>query len=216
MRTRRGWLKRMDNAGDELNVERAESTNYREKLLYGIIGGLGIVLFICVYIIWALFIEKYHLTMEWYVVAGLLLPWALAAAGLVYYNKYAGEASIKSAQLLGFIVLGVLISSDAVLTMLANERTSQYSYNRWVSERSMRIYMLEDTLRKHDLIGLDRQGVVNVLGAPEYPNDYKSEQHFEFLYMIGSKNKYSPPGVGGDQMRIRFNKDGKVEEIEYW
>ena len=103
---------------------------------------------------------------------------------------------------------GVAIGVCIILIVIAFTliSPSKFSRAKWRHARVLRPYMVEDLLRTHDLKGMSRQQVNELLGQSNSIDTYKTDR---YIYWIGSN------GIDDNWMELLFENE-LVVEIRRW
>lgn len=177
----------------------------------------GIVLLLIFIHYWLLYQKGFisliinrHWTLEWYLVIVVALPWLVCIAAVITYYKKASFMKISKREVVLLILWATIYTGPSFHMMYINNQDTKYEYNRWVSQTEHRIDMMDDLLKKHELVRLIRQDVVNLLGAPNKPYDYQTGE--QFVYELG--REASKAAGSRYQLIIEFNDVGRVSEYE--
>ena len=73
--------------------------------------------------------------------------------------------------------------------------------------RTVRIQMVEDLLRRHNFLGWERAGVVELLGQPDSDPSWFDPQ-YDAAYRLGRER--GMPGVDFEHLAFRFDGEDKV------
>ncbi|MFF2091647.1 hypothetical protein [Paenibacillus sp. NPDC058174] len=178
----------------------------------------GVVIIVLLLAFWLLYklviykwFERSHLTLEWYAIGIVLLPWLIFTLGLIVFNYR--KAAIRATKLeLAIILLWLtIIPFPSAALLFENDKDTRYTYNRWVSEVEHREMMLPDLLKQRDLIGINRMKVVDLLGAPHEPYDYQEGE--QFIYYMGVVRE-TEDSVFRKQLVIQFDEKNKSRNYE--
>lgn len=177
--------------------------------------GIGLLLIFIQY--WLLYHKGFisliinrHWTLEWYLIIVVALPWLVCSAAVIMYYKKASFMKISKREVVLLILWATIYTGPSFHMMYINNQDTKYEYNRWVSQTEHRIDMMDDFLKKHELVRLIRQDVVHLLGAPNKPYDYQTGE--QFVYELGrEESKAAGPRY---QLIIEFNDVGRVSEYE--
>ncbi|WP_042165963.1 hypothetical protein [Paenibacillus gorillae] len=153
--------------------------------------------------------ERSHITLEWYAIGIVLLPWLIFTLGLIVFNYRKAAIRATKIELALLIVWISVIPLYSVAILYENDKDTQYTYNRWVSEVEHREIMLSDLLKKRELIGIDRMKVVDLLGAPHDPYDYQEGERF--IYYMGVVRE-TEDSVFRKQLVIQFDEKNKSRD----
>ena len=106
---------------------------------------------------------------------------------------------------IGYILLGTPISDYAHRIQFdsASWKNEQLLNN---SENPIRIRMVDDLLKKYELVGMSRNQVSELLGIPE-PTRYFSE--YDYVYWLGPERSFI--SIDSEWLGVKFKNDTVVE-----
>ncbi|MUT67788.1 hypothetical protein [Paenibacillus sp. NEAU-GSW1] len=152
-----------------------------------------------------------HATLEWYFIAAAALPFLIYVIAIFFIYKKRTFIKLRKRDLILLLFWLVVLPIPSFGAMYENNKDVTYTYNRWVSEYEYREEMLKGLLRKQPLVGVNRERVVSLLGAPNEPYDY--EQGDRFVYRMGVE-KETESYVYFKQLIILFGHDDRVSRYE--
>ncbi len=110
-----------------------------------------------------------------------------------------------------FIVMMVALIPLIVCTLQLslNKYTSNFNQDRWLNDEEKRVYMIDDLLKRHKLIGKSNEEIIKLLGVPTKTSSL--ETGITTLYYLGNERSFIP--IDSECLVLQFDKDGRV--IEY-
>ena len=73
------------------------------------------------------------------------------------------------------------------------------------SAQSVRLRMVDDLLMNHELEGMTREEIVELLGEPDQGGEF---QEYDMVYRLGQER--SPLGVDGTWLTLRLDEEKKA------
>lgn len=62
--------------------------------------------------------------------------------------------------------MGAVLFSICIVQLGVNEYNSKFQTDRWLKDERKRVYMIDDLLTKHKLVGKPKKEIVQLLGKP--------------------------------------------------
>ncbi|WP_413021327.1 hypothetical protein [Peribacillus frigoritolerans] len=66
-----------------------------------------------------------------------------------------------------------------------NESESRFTTERWLNDIEGRVYLVDDLINEHELIGITKDEVFTLLGSPTETEYFKEEDHV--VYYLGDE-----------------------------
>ncbi|MGE7182556.1 hypothetical protein ACQKKK_00880 [Peribacillus sp. NPDC006672] len=66
-----------------------------------------------------------------------------------------------------------------------NEYESRFTTERWLNDDEGRVYLVDDLLNEHELIGKTKEEVITLLGSPTETEYFKKEDNV--VYYLGAE-----------------------------
>ncbi|MED1598162.1 MULTISPECIES: hypothetical protein [Bacillus] len=63
-------------------------------------------------------------------------------------------------------IVGAVLFSICIVQLGVNEYNSKFQTDRWLKDERKRVYMIDDLLTKHKLVGKPKKEIVQLLGKP--------------------------------------------------
>ncbi|QAY68071.1 hypothetical protein [Paenibacillus protaetiae] len=133
----------------------------------------------------ASFVDRYYVTPSWDSVLFLACPFLAVCALLCYAAYRTNEPKSSWLSLALIVIIAAVWAAVPFSLMMKNGQDYHFEYNRWVSEPGKRSLMVDNMLRRYELEGMPRMDVVDLLGAPSSPADYRTGD--ELVYSLGIK-----------------------------
>lgn len=112
-------------------------------------------------------------------------------------------------QLFTIMMVGLIPLLVCTLQLSLNKYTSNFNQDRWLNDEEKRVYMIDDLLKRHKLIGKSNEEIIKLLGAPTKTSSL--ETGITTLYYLGNERSFIP--IDSECLVLQFDKDGRV--IEY-
>ncbi|MBB3112554.1 hypothetical protein FHS18_004655 [Paenibacillus phyllosphaerae] len=160
----------------------------RWSFLIPIIYLFGLAVYIGVYTLINLAVDFLFVTLTPPAIVITLLPLGLWVLGSVTYYKNKKAARYARSFLIGGLAFGMLVTSYSVYKITGNELNSHFDAERWASEPSSRMVMVDHMLDRHKLKGRSPEEVHVLLGSPS--QEVKEPQH-QLSYYLGGAGFFS-------------------------
>lgn len=139
------------------------------------------------------------------------LAWAIALAVLIW-----GFLKKKMAKAVAFMIGVVMCHVVAVVFILAGPAISDYIHRTkfessvWKEAKekngAIRVWMVDDLLSRHTLVGKTREEITAMLGAPTKTDAFSG---FDAIYWLGPERGFI--SIDSEWLGIRFKDDVAVE-----
>ncbi|MDV7763547.1 hypothetical protein [Peribacillus sp. CSMR9] len=81
--------------------------------------------------------------------------------------------------------LDFLLLLYCVVILGVNEYESRFTTERWLNDDEGRVYLVDDLLNDHELIGKTKEEVITLLGSPAETEYFKEEDNV--VYYLGAE-----------------------------
>lgn len=192
----------------------------KQKVLSGIIRIVLFLYLLCYLVLFAgyfFFVGIVHSSFSIISVPATLLPYLLLLSILWGYWKIGatqekrddvGKDTLKRIRM---VALAGLIPVILLLSVLGkNELDSTFDASRWQKQHDVRVYMVDDLLEHHQLQGMSRKEVLQLLGQPEDTAYFKQQNNI--VYWLGPERGLVR--IDSEWLVIWFNRDDHVTSVK--
>ena len=148
---------------------------------------LYVLLYALIYFIYIFFINFVHASISFMSIAALLLPFIL----LLFfqwiswkYTDHDNKRKMKNRFML-LSSLGFSLLFYCVFRLGVNESESRFTTERWLNDDKGRVYLVDDLMNEHELIGMTKDEVFTLLGSPTETEYFKEEDNV--VYYLGDE-----------------------------
>ncbi|WP_375089793.1 hypothetical protein ACDZ29_02830 [Peribacillus sp. RS7] len=143
---------------------------------------LYVLLYALIYFIYIFYINAVHASISLMSISALLLPFVL----LLFFQwiswKYTDQHNKRKIKI-RFIVLsslGFSLLFYSVVMLGVNEYESRFTTERWLNDDEGRVYLVDDLMNDHELIGKTKEEVTTLLGPPTETEYFKEKDNVVF------------------------------------
>ncbi|NGQ94147.1 outer membrane protein assembly factor BamE [Brevibacillus sp. SYP-B805] len=179
---------------------------FAKKLIWKLALTVGIVMYVALYMCYNLVIDLLHSSFSIVSVPAVLGPYLIVTGILfvVWRNRKKGEKPGKRLVFGALAATAIFLYSFAKLAV--NEYESRFTPSKWMAAKEKRVYMVDDLLERHQLAGMTRGEVRNLLGQPT-DTAYFQEQN-NWVYELGPERGLVR--IDSEWLVIWFDTDGTV------
>ncbi|MBE7147777.1 hypothetical protein FUT12_09330 [Bacillus mycoides] len=167
-------------------------------------------LYILMYIAFIFVIDMVHVSLSVMSIFVVVMPFVL----LVIIQKFSLHVSAKrnkgKKQLFTVMMVGLIPLIACIVQLSVNAYTSNFNQDRWLNYEEKRVYMVDDLLQQHKLIGKSSEEITKLLGPPMETRSW--EEGITTLYYLGNERGFI--SIDSEWLVLQFDKDGKVVKYE--
>ncbi len=131
------------------------------------ITSIHIIIYFLIYISFFFIISILHLSFSTNSILSISIPFIIFVIGLLFLSKKNSNKIREHKR----VIMLVSIPPLLCLTLLGfNEYNSKFNLERWINKSSDRVFMVDNLFDKHELKGMVKKDVYNLLGIPDYEN----------------------------------------------
>ncbi|RRN74255.1 hypothetical protein EI200_02840 [Peribacillus simplex] len=148
---------------------------------------LYVLLYALIYFFFILFINVVHASISIMSISALLLPFVL----LLFFQwiswKYTDSHNKRKIKIrcIAISSIGFLLLLYCVVILGVNEYESRFTTERWLNDYEGRVYLVDDFLNEHELIGKTKEEVITLLGSPTETEYFKEKD--DVVYYLGAE-----------------------------
>ena len=90
-----------------------------------------------------------------------------------------------------------------------NEYESRFTTERWLNDDEGRVYLVDDLMNEHELIGMTKEEVITLLGSPTETEYFKEKDNV--VYFLGAERGIIR--IDSEWLVIWF--DGRDKAVKY-
>ncbi|MGG3528397.1 hypothetical protein COM13_26735 [Bacillus pseudomycoides] len=105
-------------------------------------------------------------------------------------------------------IVGAVLFSICIVQLGVNKYNSKFQTDRWLKDERKRVYMIDDLLTKHKLVGKPKKEIVQLLGKPTETRRF--EEMNQTVYYLGDERGFIP--IDSEWLILQFDNDDKVVE----
>ena len=145
------------------------------------------LLYALIYFIYIFFIYAAHASISLMSISALLLPFIL----LLFFQwiswKYTDRHNKRKLKIRFIVItcLGFALLFFCVVLLGVYEYESSFTVERWLNDDEGRVYLVEDLMNEHELIGMTKEEVFTLLGSPTEMEYFKEEDNV--VYYLGDE-----------------------------
>ncbi|PEX94914.1 hypothetical protein CN465_14735 [Bacillus cereus] len=166
-------------------------------------------LYIVMYLVFIFVIDMVHVSLSVMSIFVVAMPFIL----LVIIQKAVLHVSARrdkdKKQLFTVMMVALIPLIVCTLQLSLNKYTSNFNQDRWLNDEEKRVYMIDDLLKRHKLIGKSNEEIIKLLGSPTKTSSLKTG--ITTLYYLGNERSFIP--IDSECLVLQLDKDGRV--IEY-
>ncbi|WP_353094012.1 hypothetical protein [Tissierella praeacuta] len=150
----------------------------------------------------------FHSRISLYSITGVSLPF-ICFAFIIYGLFRTSDLTNKKYIYISLILtLLPMIVSFGLLGL--NEFGSKFNHKRWIAEKEKRVWMVDDLLRNHEIIGMDKNDIVELLGEPSDTEYFKELDNI--VYYLGPERGLIR--IDSEWLAIWFDEKNIVTEFK--
>lgn len=183
---------------------------YRDFLLWGTLY-VYIFLYLFAYLAFIFIIDMIHSSYNIVSVLAVSIPFILLLVMqwiILYFSVGDNKGKYKK-KFKGITIFGAVLFSFCIVQLGVNEYNSKFHTDRWLENEQKRVYMVDDLLAKHKLVGKSKEEMIQLLGNPTETR--RLEETTQTLYYLGNERGFIP--IDSECLVLQFDHDDKV--IEY-
>ncbi|MDM5221651.1 outer membrane protein assembly factor BamE [Peribacillus sp. NJ11] len=172
---------------------------------------LYVLLYALIYFIYIFYINAVHASISLMSISAMLLPFVL----LLFFQwiswKYTDQHNKRKIKI-RFIVISILGFSllfYCVFLLGVNENESRFTTERWLNDDEGRVYLVDDLMNEHELIGMTKEEVITLLGSPTETEYFKEKDNV--VYFLGAERGLIR--IDSEWLVIWF--DGRDKAVKY-
>lgn len=183
---------------------------HKNTLLWGILY-LYVFVYLFIYLAFILLIAISHLTYSVESISIVILPFVI----LLFIEWIIWKASLnkknekQKRDLKTITVVGGSLFLCCAMQLGINEYNSKFDRDVWIEKENKRVYIVDDLLEKHQLVGKSKQEILQLLGKPTETESFMKTN--QIVYYLGDERGL----IRIDSERLIVNFDEKDRVIEY-
>ncbi|WP_017151397.1 hypothetical protein [Bacillus bingmayongensis] len=183
---------------------------YRDFLLWGTLY-VYIVLYMFVYLAFIFIISMIHSSYSMVSVLAVSLPFILlfVIQWIILHFSVGDNKGTYKRRFKGITILGAIVFSICIVQLGVNEYNSKFHADRWLKNEQKRVYMVDDLLAKHKLVGKSKKEIIQILGYPTETRRF--EEMTQTLYYLGDERGFI--SIDSECLVLQFDNNDKI--IEY-
>lgn len=173
---------------------------------------LYLLFYVVVYAGYFVFVGIVHSSFSWISVPATILPFLFLLSllwvlwkGKTVDERQAARKRIRTVSILGLIPVVLLL-----IVLGKNELETTFDPTRWQTKQDLRVYMVDDMLAKHPLIGLHKKEVIQLLGETEAKEYFQEDNNI--VYYLGPERGLVR--IDSEWLVIWFDAHDKVTSYE--
>ena len=180
------------------------NTSQKAKIIF-----LVLIIFYLIYFYLVIsWISHAHSEINIYSLSGIFLPFVLFLFIVYGLFKTSGLINKKYVSIsLIIIILPVLISFGL---LIYNEVESKFIYEKWIKKEDKRIWMVDDLLEKHEIVGMSKDDIEKLLGKPSDIAYFKELDNM--VYYLGPERGLVR--IDSEWLIIRFGEDDIAIDVK--
>ncbi len=163
-----------------------------------------LAVYIIFYTIFFTFIYTKHLFFSFKTTIVLLLPFLFLIALIQQMSRFRIKRYQQKYLVISFII-GLLVFGICLTKLSINEYKTIYNHDKWIASEDERFYMVENMLKKEELVGKGKTEVIEVLGTPT-----STTPDNKIVYFLGPQKNYF--NEKSKYLTITFNAEDRVLE----
>ncbi|WP_057911436.1 hypothetical protein [Peribacillus muralis] len=130
---------------------------------------LYVLLYALIYFVYIFYINSVHASIRLMSITAMLLPFVL----LLFFQwiswEYSDQDNKRKIKNRFIIITGF----GFVLLLGINEYESRFTTEGWINDDEGRVYLVDDLINEHELIGKTKEEVIPLLGSPTVTEYFK-------------------------------------------
>ncbi len=128
-------------------------------------------------------IRHMHSQINIYSIAGVFLPFILFLFIIYGLFKTSGLTNKKHICINFILIIFPVLVSFWMLML--NESESKFNYENWIEKQDKRVWMVDDLLEKHEIVGMYRNEIIELLGESSDTEYFKESDNI--VYWLGTE-----------------------------
>ena len=178
---------------------------YRDFLLWGMLY-VYVFLYLFLYIAFMFIIGMAHSSYTIVSVLAVSVPFIFLLVLqriVLHFSSSNNKRKCKD-----IIIVGTVFFSICIVQLGVNEYNSKFRIDRWLEDEGNRVYMIDDLLAQHKLVGKSNKEIIQLLGRPTKTS--KSEEMNQTVYYLGDERGFI--SIDSERLILQFDNDDKVVE----
>ncbi|WP_243523621.1 hypothetical protein [Bacillus pseudomycoides] len=109
-------------------------------------------------------------------------------------------------------IVGTVLFSICIVQLGVNEYHSKFYTDRWLQNEEKRVYMIDDLLAKHKVVGKPKEEIIQLLGKPTETSRF--EEMNQTVYYLGDERGLI--SIDSEWLILQFDNDDKVVEYKLY
>ncbi|MBX9954617.1 hypothetical protein H7T43_06795 [Peribacillus simplex] len=171
-----------------------------------------VLLYALIYFIYIFFINFVHASISFMNIAALLLPFILLLFLQWISWKYTKKHNKRKLKIRFIVIscLGFALLVFCAVLLGVNESESRFTTERWLNDDKGRVYLVDDLINEHELIGMAKDEVFTLLGSSTETEYFKEEDNV--VYYLGDERGIIR--IDSEWLVIWFDASDKVMKYE--
>ncbi|ABS22576.1 conserved hypothetical protein [Bacillus cytotoxicus NVH 391-98] len=119
------------------------------------------------------------------------------------------EQEIYRKKLKSITVVGAALFTVCIIQLGGNEYQSRFHQETWLKNDGKRVYMIDDLLAKHKLVGTSKEEVITLLGTPTEIRQFETVH--QMIYYLGTEGGFIP--IDSECLILYLNHNDRI--IDY-
>lgn len=182
---------------------------YRDFLLWGMLY-IYVFLYLFLYIAFIFIIGMAHSSYTIVSVFAVSIPFIFLLVLqriVLHFSSSNNKRKCKD-----IIIVGTVFFSICIVQLGVNEYNSKFRIDRWLEDEGNRVYMIDDLLAKHKLVGKPKEEIIKLLGKPTETSRF--EEMNQTVYYLGDERGFIP--IDSEWLILQFNSDNQVVECKLY
>lgn len=182
------------------------------KGIYNFFFTFYVYFYVLLYLGYILFISFAHSSYSVISISAILLPFILLLLMILVLwkrpdikNNRSEKKNLKCLAVIGTIPLLVCL-----VILGINEYKTNFTTEKWVSNMSERVYIVDDLINTYELNGKSKSEIVTLLGSPTDTEYFKSENNV--VYYLG--NERGIISIDSEWLVIEFDGSQTVKDYD--
>ncbi|MGD8191228.1 hypothetical protein ACQCN2_14710 [Brevibacillus ginsengisoli] len=188
----------------------------QSQRLWNVVGKIILTLYVlfcgCLYLGYCFIINLLHSSFSIVSVPAVVLPFVVLLALL--WLRWRRKPSEEKQKARTIYLITALAGLFAVLLMIfilgVHEFQNSFHHERWRTEQDKRVFMVDDLLQRHNLSGMNRQAIYELLGNPSETEYFKEKDNI--VYWLGPGRGLV--GIDNEWLVIWFDANDRVTRYE--
>ncbi|MEY8350565.1 hypothetical protein AALF16_20115 [Bacillus cereus] len=182
---------------------------YRDFLLWGMLY-IYVFLYLFLYIAFIFIIGMAHSSYMIVSVLAVSVPFIFLLVLrriVLHFSSSNNKRKCKD-----IIIVGTVFFSICIVQLGVNEYHSKFHTDRWLQNEEKRVYMVDDLLAKHKLVGKSKQEIIRLLGEPTETRRF--EEMNQTVYYLGVERGVIP--IDSEWLIFQFDNADKAVEYKLY